>query len=713
MTYGNLYAARIDLLFESALLLSAICFSLSVYVLSRGVSNTLNLWYSALTLAVSVWSLAFFLANVLNWRFFESVHILSTLCLGPLSLLCLQALLRPEGYFYRWLVRLSILVSILLSAPVTFGLDRLPWIRDMSYYSPVLIVVACSYLLLSERLAARPRGRWGDLSLLMSKEVFQALKRRNLWIYSGGVVTTLLCVMDRVPWLGRTVPAIGNLLLALYFYFLKDAVLSLAMVNPRRTLGRILTNSVGAIIVFIIFVSITRWVQGNPILYLINMMLAAYIAVLSLDPVRRLANYFFQHLFFTEAGRVEGLILESNKELAGVFHGNAIAAATRKFLQRALQNDEMISFYAIDAEGKKLRKLFDATKDQSLPEALPSSFPLMNYWTGARAWKPALDKEIEAESERIAFSTRAGALQLSLDSLRSLNSTMALPLTYKKSVLGFVTIAATEPPELWEDSWAILSLLAPFFERAGEALHELDIYARLRDRDRLATVGEMAAGLAHEIRNPLGAIKGAAQVMEIRAGDPNEAFLSIIVQEVNRLNGVVSQFLNYAKPFQSEHEYADLNQIVVETVERFRRRQEGLEINLNLDLGPPLSPILCQAQLIAQVLTNLLDNAAKAIRNDAAAATKKSPAISVRLDHTIRDEEAQISLSVEDNGPGMNPEMLDKIFIPFFTSSPQGTGLGLSICQKIAEAHGGHMEAASIPGEGAVMTLRFSAKLKE
>ncbi|MFX5494477.1 histidine kinase dimerization/phospho-acceptor domain-containing protein, partial [Acinetobacter baumannii] len=78
----------------------------------------------------------------------------------------------------------------------------------------------------------------------------------------------------------------------------------------------------------------------------------------------------------------------------------------------------------------------------------------------------------------------------------------------------------------------------PFFDRAGEALRELDVYARLRERDRLATIGEMAAGLAHEIRNPLGAIKGAAQVIDPKPGDPAEPFLKIIIEEVNRLNDV-------------------------------------------------------------------------------------------------------------------------------------------------------------------------------
>jgi two-component system sensor histidine kinase HydH len=116
------------------------------------------------------------------------------------------------------------------------------------------------------------------------------------------------------------------------------------------------------------------------------------------------------------------------------------------------------------------------------------------------------------------------------------------------------------------------------------------------------------------------------------------------------------------------------------------------------------------------VLTNLLENALRAFStlDEASKGGQKIPTVSLRLAHTIREEgKAEISLSVEDNGPGMSPEVMDKIFIPFFTRSAQGTGLGLSICQKIAEAHGGRIEASSVPGEGTLMVLRFTAEWKE
>ncbi|MGE3260502.1 MAG: nitrogen regulation protein NR(II) [Bacteriovoracia bacterium] len=705
-----MYAAKIDLLFESVLLLAAVCFSLGIYVLSRGLGNKLNLAYSALTLCISAWAFAFFVANVLDWRLFETVHILTTLLLAPLSLVFLNILLRPEGWVFRWLLRLSVVGSFVLIPPVVFGLDRTPAIRALSYYWPTLIVIANLYLLLSEAFGAvKPRGGWGDFARLAALDMRSALRRRNFWLYLGGVCVTLLCVMDRVPWMGRVLPAVGNLLLALYFYFIKDAVLHQSLVSSRRILGRLLVNIVGGLSCFLLFILITTWVKNNLALYLINAFFAAFIAVVSLDPVRSIASVLFQSFFFKEASAIHRLIQEASKEIAGAFHGQAIAAATDKFLTRAL-GTSMLSFYALDAEGKQFRKLHDTTAGQSLPESLPASFPLIHQWKKGKTWMPVLGVELEQVSARETIPSRLAQVQLALQALQSLRSTLAFPLVHNHIVLGFATLDLPEPPVHWDESWGALPLFAPYFERAGEALHELDIYARLRERDRLATIGEMAAGLAHEIRNPLGAIKGAAQVLEPKPGDPQEPFLKIIVEEVNRLNEVVTQFLNYAKPFRGEPTFADLREVVEKAASRFRRRFAEENIEFFVVIPDAMPQVKCQPALIGLVLANLLENSYRALNGKKG---QKRPTISLRLAHTIRDGNIEISLGVEDNGPGMTNEVLDKIFIPFFTQSPQGTGLGLSICQKIAEAHGGRMEASSVPGEGTLMTLRFTTEKKE
>ena len=712
-----MYAARIDLLFESALLLSAMCFALSVFVFSKGVGNKLHMAYAALTLNISVWAFAFFVANVLRWRLFESVHLMATLLIGPVSLIFLSILLTPKDWVFRGLAILSFIVATVLVPLVIFGFDRYGLIRDSSYYSPVLLVLAMLYLLISEAIGGvNPRGagaikRLIGFSQISGTEMLQVLRKRNLWIYLGGALVTILCSMDRVPWMGRTIPAIGNILLALYFYFVKDAVLQQGWVSPRRTLARFVSHAAGALVVFSVIFLLTTWVANNPALYLINSFLAAFVAVVTLDPVRSLANSFFQRFFYKESARIEHLIHESSKEIAGAFQPAAIAVATEKFLAKAIESS-LVSFYALDANGQWFRKVLDHSENAELPDYLPASFPLVLSWQKERRWHPAIDIDLEVESSRAAFGNRSAEIQLVVDAIHSLRSNIAIPLNYRNTVLGFATLMAKEPPAPWESSWANLPLLEPYFARAGEALHELDIYARLRDRDRLATVGEMAAGLAHEIRNPLGAIKGAAQVLDPKPGDPQEPFLKIIVEETNRLNRVVSQFLNYAKPFQAPHEAVPLAEQLTQTVESWRKQNSAkLPFDLRVWIPATTPKIICQPELISQVVVNLLDNALQALSG----AAQHKPAgwramLSFHLEYVLQQGKVDVRLTVADNGPGMTPELVDKIFIPFFTASPKGTGLGLSICQKIAEAHGGYMEVESTPGEGTKMHFCFKSE---
>jgi signal transduction histidine kinase len=583
---------------------------------------------------------------------------------------------------------------------VTFGFDRYPAIRDISYYSPVGILLACLYLLLSETFGGvKPRGSFSVLHI--RDEVLQALKARNLWIYWGGLAVTLTCTMDRIPWLGIIVPALGNLGLAIYLYFLKDVVLQHRLLTPRRTFGKIFSDLITALAAVTVFIGMTAWVRDNQFLFVLNTVLAAYIVVVSSNPIRRLAFLFFEKIFFKEATRIKELTSIASRAMAGAFHEKAIAAATGGFLQTAI-GTPMKAFYSLDAEQRHYRLISNDGADK-LPDFLPISFPLISHWKKSKVWRPLLESELKLESERTTFFSRPSQLQAQLESLRGLQSTIAIPFISEKKVLGFVTVDAHDPPDIWEESWGVLTLLQPFCERVVEALRELDVYSAIRERDRLATLGEMAAGLAHEIRNPLGAIKGAVQVLDPKPKDADAPFLKIIVEEVNRLNHVVTQFLDYARPFRAEFRVVDLRKIIQAGIERFCRQNAGL-IDVSLAGGQDLVGVYCQPELLGQVLHNLLENAKNA---SLAKGGKDRSQIVVELREHMRESGSDIVLSVKDQGIGIATENLDKVLIPFFTLSSKGTGLGLSVSQRIAEAHGGRLEVDSIFNQGTVVSLRM------
>lgn len=705
----------IDLLFESALLLGSIAFSLGVFVLAKDPSNKLHMSYAALVFVIALWALSFFIAGVLGMRTFESIHLITNLLLAPASLFFLQVLLRPDGKFFKACAYLTLALSIIFIPLVTFGFDAYPWIRDTSHFAPVVIVFASGYLYLSESLGVvKPRGT--SFREIRRGDVLRALQIRNKWLYIGGAALTMLCVMDRMPVLGRTIPAIANLLLAIYIYGLKDIVLDRDYVNLRSLLGRVLADSGTAFVLAVVFVLTTVWVTDNPLLYSLNVFLVSYLAINSASPIRSLLTAIYQKFFFQEAARVELLIQKATEELTNSFDRRSIGQVLDTFMQQTV-GSPLVAFYALADDGKRFEKVLDTTIGARLPESLSVAHPLVQHWQSWRDWKPVLNSELDAEAERSTIASMTVATLLTREALARLDSTLALPLVVEKVVCGFVTLHPDAPPDPWGRSWGILSLMRPLFVRAGEALHDLDVYVSLRERERLAVLGEMSAGLAHEIRNPLGAIKGAAQVLDLPSDDPKAPFVGIIVEEVNRLNAVVTQFLNYAKPFRGESRYIDLRRLILDAIDRFERQQEsqhGKAITVSF-VGPETPTLaFCQSEPIGRLVANLLENAAQAIHdalnNNKAVLKNAQPKITVKLEQTNESETSLFSLSVEDNGPGIQPEHLEKVFIPFFSLSKNGTGLGLPICQRIAEAHGGRLEISSREREGTKVSFRFPSR---
>jgi two-component system sensor histidine kinase HydH len=242
--------------------------------------------------------------------------------------------------------------------------------------------------------------------------------------------------------------------------------------------------------------------------------------------------------------------------------------------------------------------------------------------------------------------------------------------------------------------------------QASIAVENSRLYQRLKQRDRLAALGEMAAGLAHEIRNPLGAIKASAQFLAEPSEEPaaHAEFLGIIVEEVDRLNRVVSSFLDYARPQAGDPAPTDVNAVIHRTLQLLAKDLDGIEPHLELAMDLPRVRI--DAERLRQVLINLGQNAAQAMAGQG----RLTVATNERA-HTEVDDEAKrwVELSVSDTGPGIPQKVLANLFVPFVTTKNRGTGLGLAITQRIVNGAGGHIEVRSHEGIGTTFVVRLPA----
>lgn len=211
---------------------------------------------------------------------------------------------------------------------------------------------------------------------------------------------------------------------------------------------------------------------------------------------------------------------------------------------------------------------------------------------------------------------------------------------------------------------------------------------------RLAEIGQMTAAIAHEIRNPLTGIRSAAQMIKI-APEQSEELAEIVEEEAVKLNELCSQFLEFAKPAEPNLNPNDLAELATRLANMHSKDFAAKGVELVLELQPDCIFEFDKNQ-IQQVLLNLMLNALQASETE----TKV----------TIRTWNS--GFEVEDEGIGMEKEVLDGLFTPFFTTKPKGTGLGLSNCRKLVEAHGGIIEVDSVPGKGSRFRVRFAEDLK-
>ncbi len=231
--------------------------------------------------------------------------------------------------------------------------------------------------------------------------------------------------------------------------------------------------------------------------------------------------------------------------------------------------------------------------------------------------------------------------------------------------------------------------------------------ADARRAERLAALGQLSAGLAHEIRNPLGVIKGSADMLsrKVAGSEPLVAELAgYISSEVNRLNALVVRFLDFARPSKLELRPERISEIVDRALEGATAAVPNAGVKIERKYAPDLPEIPADAQLCEQVFVNLITNALQAMQAQDATLEKT---LRLSIAPEISQGESGVGVIVEDTGPGVPRELREQIFNPFFTSKKDGVGLGLSIVAKIIDDHRGTIRLEDNPPHGARFHVFF------
>jgi signal transduction histidine kinase len=260
--------------------------------------------------------------------------------------------------------------------------------------------------------------------------------------------------------------------------------------------------------------------------------------------------------------------------------------------------------------------------------------------------------------------------------------------------MGFLTLLANQAALAIENSRLYINL-----QEVNNQL--LQAQTRLIHSEKLASLGEVVASISHEIKNPLVSIGGFVRRLDRKFPEDSseKKYMSIVLKEVKRLERILDETLSYSKDAASPSDFHDLNRLLEETLLTMDNEFRERHILVVKDFRPDLPSLFCEPRQIKQVFINLFFNAMQAMGEDGR--------LTVKTSRERQGEKDFIQAAVTDTGGGIQADILDNIFNPFFTTKFEGTGLGLSIVHKIIVKHKGTIHVINDPGVGATFLIQF------
>jgi two-component system sensor histidine kinase HydH len=577
-------------------------------------------------------------------------------------------------------------------------------------------------------LAAVLSALWGKMHASQTR----AERARLQYLFVGALVAVILSTLDMLPRLGLPYPleGLGSITLTIFMFFLSQTLQRHRLLDLHEFLGKIVVVTALGLVLVAIYGGLVSWVGDRPELFYFNTVVASFVILSLFEPMReRVEEWVVATLFHERYELVRRL------ELIRQRTGNVIEPAglaevvldglveTRRVTHASLWlvADDRPGYRLLDFRGPPPVPFLEPATARALLGASASTQKAIllenidRRVAELRAMLPPGPTEHESRSGRGAPAAVAEELKRLSDAgavMSSMRAGICMPLLAGDRVVGFLACWDERVPEAFaSDEIAALIEVA---DRCALVIENSKLYQQMKERDRLAALGEMSAGLAHEIRNPLAAIKGAVQFLDpAKLPSEDREFLEIVIEEVNRLNGVVTQFLDYSRPLKPALAPTDVNDVLERTF-RLLQAEVPPAIGVELALAEWLPRVNADAEQLKQVFLNLALNAFQAMPGGGRLV------VSTRL---ARDELAfwregsrkadVVEVRFRDSGPGIAADARDRIFVPFYTTKEKGTGLGLAICQRLVKAHQGTIQVRSAPGEGAEFLVALPSLREE
>jgi signal transduction histidine kinase len=543
-------------------------------------------------------------------------------------------------------------------------------------------------------------------------------RARLQYLFVGALVAVVLSTLDMLPLFGVPYPpeGLGSTVLTVFMFFLSQTLQRHRLLDLHEFLGKIVVVTALGLVLVAIYGGLVSWVGDRPELFYFNTVVASFVILSLFDPMRDKVEEWVVATLFHERYELVRRLEDLRERTGKVIEPAGLAAVvldglveTRRVTHCSLWllADDRPGYRLLDYRGPPpapflepatARALLGASSSgqkailaENIDRRVSELRALLPTGPGDHVSRRGAPAAIAEELKRLGDARAV---------MGTMRAGIAMPLLAGDRVVGFLACWDERVQEAFaSDEIAALIEVA---DRCALVIENSKLYQQMKERDRLAALGEMSAGLAHEIRNPLAAIKAAIQYLDPRKlPEDDREFFEIMVEEVNRLNGVVTQFLDYSRPLKPSLAPTQVNEVLERT---FKLLQAEIpeSIRLELELAEWLPRVQADAEQLKQVFLNLALNAFQAMPHGGRLT------VSTRL---ARDELAfwregarradVVEIRFRDTGPGIPDDARESIFVPFYTTKEKGTGLGLAICQRIVKAQQGTIVVRSAPGEGA------------
>jgi len=513
------------------------------------------------------------------------------------------------------------------------------------------------------------------------------LKTKSLFLGVGMTTVLLFSLIGQLRaenWIRLPLPYLGNILTIIFIYFIYQMIGNPRLREVRELMLRGVRVFFLSVILSTIFILLVSWVgASDPELFLFNTFLGSFIILMILDPLRKQIDSFIMKRLIVDSAEFEKALQNLLRKVRRTRSSKDLFSTLNSGLGESARVYKS-GVYVWDPTAM----LFRATADSTLntPQQLSAESGMVRYFTKRKA---AVLKESAEDSESIRL-------------LRELRAHLAFSIFQGEDLIAIWAIRTSLAGESAYTSFtnSEIDLLARVALEVSTILDQVNYFERMESQQRLAALGEMSAALAHEIRNPLGAIQGAAMLLEssptLSHAEDRECIL-ILKSELERLQQTVDQYLHFARKTETLVE-SDLRIVTQKAIRSADAKAQKTRTKVHFEPGEKAINILTDPLKLEQVLINLIQNACEAFCKN------------VRI--SILDQEQELEILVSDDGPGIPIDVLPNIFTPLFTTKKAGSGLGLPICKKIVDSLNGELRVQSQVGTGTTFSIRLKKNLE-